>query len=69
MFLSKGVDSRLFALDLLQRVNREGAFANIILPKELSGSKFDDADKAFITELVYSTLRLSGKYEIGRAHV
>ena len=63
MFLSKGVDSRLFALDLLQRVNREGAFANIILPKELSGSKFDDADKAFITELVYSTLRLSGKYD------
>lgn len=55
--------SRLLAFDLLDLVNREGAYANLALPKILEESKLDRQDRAFITELSYGSLRMRGKYD------
>lgn len=61
--LSSGAKSRLLAFDLLDAVNREGAYANLVLPKILSESNISIQDKAFVTELSYGTLRMQGKYD------
>jgi 16S rRNA (cytosine967-C5)-methyltransferase len=61
--LSSGVKSRLLAFDLLDAVNREGAYANLALPKILGDSNLSVQDKAFVTELGYGTLRMQGKYD------
>ncbi len=55
--MSDGVASRRVALDVLDRVDRDGAYANLALPARLSESDLDQRDRAFVTELVYGTLR------------
>ena len=50
-------DARTVALDVLVRVDAEGAYANVALPAALAQSHLDDRDRAFTTELVYGVTR------------
>lgn len=52
--------SRELAFEIINRIHSHGGYANILLPKILSLSKFDRRDRAFITELVYGTIRNKG---------
>ncbi len=47
---------RAIARDVLIRVE-VGAYSNIVLPQILRDSKLDGRDRAFVTDLVYGTLR------------
>ena len=53
-----GVAARRVALDALLRIDREGAYANLVLPGVLARSDLDERDRAFVTELVYGTTRM-----------
>jgi 16S rRNA (cytosine967-C5)-methyltransferase len=48
--------ARLLALDALVRIE-EGAYAHILVPEVLRSSSLEDRDRAFVTELVYGTVR------------
>ncbi len=53
---------RMLAVEVLQQVARDDAFANLVLPKALrseqaANPRFDFRDSAFVSELVYGTLR------------
>jgi 16S rRNA (cytosine967-C5)-methyltransferase len=50
--------ARAVALDLLRRIEDEGAYANIALPAALARSGLEQRDRAFATELVYGTTRM-----------
>lgn len=50
-------DPRRVAIDVIARIDRDGAYANVVLPAVLGGSDLDDRDKAFVTELVYGSTR------------
>lgn len=52
-----GKSSREVALEILCRVEEEKAFAKILLDHSLQRYNFNDRDRAFLTELVYGTLR------------
>ena len=45
------------ALDVLVRVDTDGAYANVALPATLARSGLDERDRAFVTELVYGVTR------------
>ena len=45
------------ALDVLVRVDAEGAFANVALPAALTRTDLEERDRAFATELVYGVTR------------
>ena len=49
--------ARRVALDVLVRIDTEGAYANVVLPKTLAGTDLDARDRGFVTELVYGTTR------------
>jgi 16S rRNA (cytosine967-C5)-methyltransferase len=46
------------ALEVLKRVDDDGAYANLALSAELAGAGFDQADRNFATDLVYGTVRM-----------
>lgn len=48
---------RQAALEILYRVEQEGAYANIALNKKLNDSRMDKKDRGLTTELTYGTLR------------
>ncbi|TML92378.1 MAG: hypothetical protein E6G06_06415 [Actinobacteria bacterium] len=50
--------ARRVALDALLRIDTEGAYANLVLPPMLHGSRLGARDRAFVTELVYGTTRM-----------
>ncbi len=50
-------DARRVALEALVRIDTDGAYANLVLPKLLERSGLADRDRAFATELVYGTTR------------
>lgn len=50
--------ARSVALSALQRIEHEGAYANLVLPGMLSRSSLSDVDRRFVTELVYGTTRM-----------
>lgn len=54
---SVGVPARRLALDVLARVEDDGAFANLALAAALDRSELSDVDRGFATDLVYGTLR------------
>ena len=60
--------ARLVALDALVRIE-EGAYAHVVVPAMLRGARLDDRDRAFVTDLVYSTVRGERRLDdlIGRA--
>lgn len=50
--------ARRVALVCLDRIERMGAYANIVVPAELASSGLDARDRAFVTDLVYGTTRM-----------
>jgi 16S rRNA (cytosine967-C5)-methyltransferase len=50
--------ARSLAASALTRIERDGAFANLIVPQMLGRSGLGDADRRFVTELVYGTTRM-----------
>jgi 16S rRNA (cytosine967-C5)-methyltransferase len=50
------VNSRELAFAALVRVE-DGAYSNLVLPKLLRDSGLDERDRAFVTDLVYGTIR------------
>jgi 16S rRNA (cytosine967-C5)-methyltransferase len=53
-----GVAARKLAVEALVRIDEEGAYANLVLPKLLERSALDERDRHFATELVYGTTRM-----------
>ncbi len=54
-------DARRVAVDALVRIDQDGAYANLVLPKLLERSKLSERDRAFATQLVYGTVRARRK--------
>jgi 16S rRNA (cytosine967-C5)-methyltransferase len=54
---------RLLVFDILTEVNRRDGYSNLLLPRALDASTFDQRDKAFATELLYGTLRMQGRHD------
>ena len=50
--------ARELALDLLRRIDEEGAYANLVVPSALSRATLSKADRALVTNLVYGTTRM-----------
>jgi 16S rRNA (cytosine967-C5)-methyltransferase len=50
--------ARAVALDVLDRIDGEGAYANLALSGALDRSGLGPADRRFVTELVYGTTRM-----------
>lgn len=50
--------ARVVAARVLQRIEHEGAYANLALRAELGRCSLDRRDRAFVTELVYGTTRM-----------
>jgi 16S rRNA (cytosine967-C5)-methyltransferase len=50
--------ARRVAYDVLQRIDHDGAYANLVLPAALERSGLDQRDRAFVTDLVYGTTRM-----------
>jgi len=55
--------ARQVALEVLTRVRRDDAFANLLLPELLETADLDRRDAGFATALTYGTLRLRGRYD------
>jgi len=55
--------TRLLALRVLERVQRAGAYADVLLNATLARSDLTGPDRAFATELVYGTLRWRGRLD------
>ena len=52
---------RQIAFEVFTEVIRNGAYSNLLLPQRLLTSGLDQRDKAFITELVYGSIRQLGR--------
>lgn len=50
--------AREVALRCLERVDHDGAYANLVVPAALADSGLSTRDRAFVTELVYGTTRM-----------
>lgn len=55
--------ARSVALDVLVAVDRDDAYANILLPQRISTAGFDTRDAQLATELCHGTLRWRGLYD------
>lgn len=51
-------DPRRLAIEALVRIERDGAYANLVVPHLLERSRLDARDRAFTTELVYGATRM-----------
>lgn len=50
--------ARSVAYAALLRIERDGAYANLVVPAMLARSRLDQRDRAFATDLVYGTTRM-----------
>lgn len=50
--------ARAVAMRCLQRIDHEGAYANLVTAAELADSGLSDRDRRFVTDLVYGTTRM-----------
>ena len=55
--------ARAVAWRVLNRVERDRAFADLALHAELRETRLDRRDRALATELVYGTLRMRGRID------
>lgn len=55
--------TRILAMRVLERVQRAGAYADVLLHDTLARSDLGAPDRAFATELVYGTLRWRGRLD------
>ncbi|MDY7103452.1 MAG: transcription antitermination factor NusB [Actinomycetota bacterium] len=53
-----GTDARRVAIDALVRIDRDDAYANLVLGEILARSELADRDRRYVTELVYGTTRM-----------
>jgi 16S rRNA (cytosine967-C5)-methyltransferase len=53
-----GVVARRLAIEVLERIETDGAYANLLLPKVLGESDLEERDRGFVTELVYGSTRM-----------
>lgn len=51
------VDPRRLAIEAIVRIEDDGAYANVVLPKMLADTDLEPRDKGFVTELVYGSTR------------
>ena len=51
-------NARQVAYRCLQRIDHDGAYANLLLQSELARSRLSERDRGFVTELVYGTTRM-----------
>ncbi len=56
--MSAGSEARRLALEVLRRIDEDGAYANLALGAALDRSTLDRRDRAFCTDLVYGTTRM-----------
>ena len=56
-------DSRLLAFEALVDVEIHDSYSNLVLPKMLGKSKLSPEDRAFVSELVYGSLRMKGRHD------
>ena len=56
-------NSRLIAIRALIQITESKSYANLFLPTFLSENQVRSEDRAFITEIVYGSLRLQGWYD------
>jgi 16S rRNA (cytosine967-C5)-methyltransferase len=54
----RDLTARGLAVRILLRIDEEGAYANLVLGRELARSGLDQRDRAFVTDLVYGVTRL-----------
>lgn len=52
------MSARKVAAETLQRIDHQGAYANLVLGSMLERSDLDEADRRFATQLVYGTTRM-----------
>lgn len=52
---------RVLAFEVFTEVMRNGAYSNLLLPQRLSESELDRRDRAFVSELVYGSIRQLGR--------
>lgn len=57
------ISSRSVALDLLNRVSVDGAYANLVMPQLLEQARLEPRDSAFAQELAFSTIRWTQSYD------
>ena len=60
---NRQVNSRSLAFELLNGVDRDDAYANLLLPKLLDQANLSSRDNAFAQELAFGTLRMRGFYD------
>lgn len=53
-----GVAPRALAIDAMLRIERDGAYANLVVGPMLERSSLDQRDRAFVTEMVYGATRM-----------
>lgn len=56
-------DPRRLAIEAIVRIEDDGAYANVVLPKMLAGSDLSTRDRGFVTELVYGSTRTKRKLD------
>jgi 16S rRNA (cytosine967-C5)-methyltransferase len=52
------VETRRLAIEALVRIERDGAYANLVVPSLLDRSDLETRDRGFVTELAYGTTRM-----------
>lgn len=57
------ITSRSVALDLLNKVSLDGAYANLVMPQLLEQARLEPRDSAFAQELAFSTIRWTQTYD------
>ena len=53
-----GVVARRIAIEALERIEIDGAYANLLVPKLLEESKLDERDRALVTQMIYGATRM-----------
>ena len=56
--MAENNEARALALKVLSRIEKDSAFANLVLRSALDASELDERDKALVTELVYGVTRM-----------
>ena len=56
-------DPRRLAIAAIVRIDDEGAYANVVLPKMLGDTTMEARDKGFATELVYGSTRMKRRLD------
>ena len=55
---TNGVIARRLAIEALERIEVDGAYANLLAPRLLEKSDLDERDRAFVTQIVYGATRM-----------